>query len=90
MAARMVPILRASPVFRYPVRRLDQLQKARASVFSDTGTVKPVPPKYYSFGVVRLALVIVPFLAGGAILAKYFAQTCEEEGWFVPDDDDDD
>lgn len=90
MAARVVTILRASPVFRHPIRRLDQLQKARSSVFRDAGTVKPIPTKYYNFGTLRLTLVIVPFLSGGAILAKYFAQTCEEEGWFVPDDDDDD
>lgn len=89
MAARLASIVRVSPVFRCP-KRLDRVQKARISVFSDTGSVKPVPRKHYNFGTLRLILVIVPFLSAGAYLAKFVAQTLEEEGWFVPDDDDDD
>ena len=90
MAARVASILRVSPVFRHPARRLDRVQKARMSVFSDTGSIKPVPTTYYNFGLLRLTLVVVPFLSAGAYLAKFVAQTLEEEGWFVPDDDDDD
>lgn len=59
-------------------------------MFSDTGSVKPAPRKYYNFATLRLVLVVVPFLSAGAYLAKFVAQTLEEEGWFVPDDDDDD
>lgn len=90
MAARVASILKAFPVFRHPARRLDRLQKARLSVFNDTGSVKQMPTKHYNFGMLRLALVVIPFLSAGAYLAKFVAQTLEEEGWFVPDDDDDD
>lgn len=62
----------------------------RTAITTRTGAILPEPTKYYKFGIVRVALVIIPFLAGGMYTAKTLANVLEENKWFVPDDDDDD
>ena len=62
----------------------------RTAVTTRTGAILPEPQKYYKFGVVRVGLVIIPFLTGGMFLAKTLANVLEENKLFVPDDDDDD
>uniref|UniRef100_A0A672IVH7 Essential MCU regulator, mitochondrial n=1 Tax=Salarias fasciatus TaxID=181472 RepID=A0A672IVH7_SALFA len=42
------------------------------------------------FGLVRIALVVVPFLYVGTLISKNFAALLEEHDIFVPEDDDDD
>lgn len=41
------------------------------------------------FGVVRMAVVVAPFLYVGTLISKQFAAILEENDIFVPDDDDD-
>ena len=41
------------------------------------------------FGLVRLALVVLPFLYVGTRISKNFAAMLEEHDIFVPEDDDD-
>ena len=52
--------------------------------------IAPRPRRAYTLGLLRIAIVSVPFIYGGAMIAKYFAATLEEHDLFVPDDDDDD
>uniref|UniRef100_A0A3B4A406 Essential MCU regulator, mitochondrial n=1 Tax=Periophthalmus magnuspinnatus TaxID=409849 RepID=A0A3B4A406_9GOBI len=42
------------------------------------------------FGLIRIALVVVPFLYVGTQISKNFAALLEEHDIFVPEDDDDD
>uniref|UniRef100_A0A8C6WG13 Essential MCU regulator, mitochondrial n=1 Tax=Neogobius melanostomus TaxID=47308 RepID=A0A8C6WG13_9GOBI len=42
------------------------------------------------FGLIRIALVVVPFLYVGTRISKNFAALLEEHDIFVPEDDDDD
>lgn len=42
------------------------------------------------FGLIRIALVVVPFLYVGTKISKSFAALLEEHDIFVPEDDDDD
>ena len=49
----------------------------------DTGEQTP-------FGLIRIALVVVPFLYVGTQISKNFAALLEEHDIFVPEDDDDD
>ena len=42
------------------------------------------------FGLIRIALVVVPFLYVGTQISKSFAALLEEHDIFVPEDDDDD
>lgn len=71
-----------------------RLQRAvlpvRTTVTSSTGAMKVKPKKHYSFGMVRLALVVVPFVYCGTVLGQMFAESLEKYDLFVPDDDDDD
>lgn len=46
--------------------------------------------KQTPFGLVRIALVVVPFLYVGTQISKNFAALLEEHDIFVPEDDDDD
>lgn len=48
------------------------------------------PGKQTSFGLFRIALVVVPFLYVGTQISKNFAALLEEHDIFVPEDDDDD
>ena len=62
----------------------------RTVITTRTGAILPEPQKYYKFGILRVGLVIIPFLTGGMYLAKTLANVLEENKLFVPDDDDDD
>lgn len=62
----------------------------RTATTTRTGAILPEPKAYYRFGIIRVALVIIPFLTGGMYLAKTLANVLEENKLFVPDDDDDD
>lgn len=42
------------------------------------------------FGLLRIAVVVVPFLYVGTRISKNFAAVLEEHDIFVPEDDDDD
>ncbi|XP_060883210.1 essential MCU regulator, mitochondrial-like [Labrus mixtus] len=61
----------------------------RTAVTSPTGSILP-KPKTTPFGLIRIALVVVPFLYVGTRISKNFAALLEEHDIFVPDDDDDD
>lgn len=52
-------------------------------VVCDTGEQTP-------FGLIRIALIVVPFLYVGTQISKNFAVLLEEHDIFVPEDDDDD
>ncbi|KAK0138056.1 Essential MCU regulator, mitochondrial [Merluccius polli] len=43
-----------------------------------------------SFGLIRMTIVVVPFLYVGTLISKNFAALLEEHDIFVPEDDDDD
>lgn len=43
-----------------------------------------------SFGLIRITVVVVPFLYVGTLISKNFAALLEEHDIFVPEDDDDD
>ena len=82
----------AASLFRTGVTLISNgpLVLRRTAITTRTGAILPEPQKYYRFGVVRVAFVIIPFLAGGMYLAKTMANVLEENKLFVPDDDDDD
>ncbi|XP_019966909.2 essential MCU regulator, mitochondrial [Paralichthys olivaceus] len=61
----------------------------RTAVCSPSGAILPRPRKT-PFGLVRIALVVVPFLYVGTQISKNFAALLEEHDIFVPEDDDDD
>ncbi|CAG01655.1 unnamed protein product, partial [Tetraodon nigroviridis] len=62
---------------------------ARTAVCSSSGAILPKPKKT-PFGLIRIALVVVPFLYVGTQISKNFAALLEEHDIFVPEDDDDD
>ncbi|KAJ8251856.1 hypothetical protein GJAV_G00226180 [Gymnothorax javanicus] len=66
-----------------------RLTLCRNSAFMASGGIPPKPMKT-SFGLFRLAVVVVPFLYVGTLISKQFAALLEEHDIFVPDDDDDD
>ncbi|XP_046894058.1 essential MCU regulator, mitochondrial-like [Hypomesus transpacificus] len=61
----------------------------RTAVCTETGGIQPKPKKT-SFGLLRIATVVVPFLYVGTLISKNFAALLEEHDIFVPEDDDDD
>ncbi|XP_029996370.1 essential MCU regulator, mitochondrial [Sphaeramia orbicularis] len=61
----------------------------RTAVTTSTGGILPKPKKT-PFGLIRIALVVVPFLYVGTQISKNFAALLEEHDIFVPEDDDDD
>ena len=69
------------------VRRL--FISGRTVTTTESGAILPNPPKPYSFGLLRVAIITGTFTYCGAMLAKYFADYLETENIFVPDDDDD-
>ncbi|XP_037545412.1 essential MCU regulator, mitochondrial-like [Nematolebias whitei] len=62
---------------------------SRTAVCSSTGAILPKPKKT-PFGLIRIAVVVVPFLYVGTRISKNFAALLEEHDIFVPEDDDDD
>ncbi|XP_028978879.2 essential MCU regulator, mitochondrial [Esox lucius] len=65
------------------------LTKYRTVVYSPSGGILPKPKKT-SFGLFRIAMVVIPFLYVGTLISKNFAALLEEHDIFVPEDDDDD
>ncbi|XP_072299806.1 essential MCU regulator, mitochondrial [Eucyclogobius newberryi] len=61
----------------------------RTAVTTSSGAILPKPKKTH-FGLIRIALVVVPFLYVGTLISKNFAALLEEHDIFVPEDDDDD
>ncbi|MEE6508184.1 hypothetical protein FKM82_019620 [Ascaphus truei] len=61
----------------------------RTHTVSSTGTILPKPEKV-SFGLLRVFIVVIPFLYVGTLISKNFATVLEEHDIFVPEDDDDD
>ncbi|XP_070704691.1 essential MCU regulator, mitochondrial [Pempheris klunzingeri] len=61
---------------------------SRTSVNTSSGAILPKPKKT-PFGLVRVALVLVPFLYVGTRISKNFAALLEEHDIFVAEDDDD-
>ncbi|XP_015236047.1 essential MCU regulator, mitochondrial-like isoform X1 [Cyprinodon tularosa] len=71
---------------------------SRTAVCSSSGAILPKPRKVGTcgtgeqtpFGLMRIALVVIPFLYVGTQISKSFAALLEEHDIFVPEDDDDD
>ncbi|XP_055051137.1 essential MCU regulator, mitochondrial [Misgurnus anguillicaudatus] len=61
----------------------------RTAVCSSSGAILPKPKKT-SFGLMRIMMVVAPFLYVGTQISKNFAALLEEHDIFVPEDDDDD
>ena len=62
-----------------PVWRIQRAARpVRTTVTSSTGSLGPKPTKYYSLGLVRLTLAIVPFVYCGAVLGQTFAESLEK------------
>ncbi|KAM9780176.1 essential MCU regulator, mitochondrial [Neosynchiropus ocellatus] len=88
MASALGRLARLSPLPR--CRRLGTSGvPCRSAVFTSSGAVLPKPKKT-PFGVIRIGLVVVPFLYVGTQISKNFAALLEEHDIFVPEDDDDD
>ncbi|XP_076866434.1 essential MCU regulator, mitochondrial [Brachyhypopomus gauderio] len=65
------------------------LPPCRTAVCTSTGAVLPKPNKT-TLGLVRIAMVVAPFMYVGTLISKNFAALLEEHDIFVPEDDDDD
>ncbi|XP_027032068.1 essential MCU regulator, mitochondrial-like [Tachysurus fulvidraco] len=61
----------------------------RTAVCTSSGAILPKPKKTV-FGMLRIIVVVVPFLYIGTQISKNFAALLEEHDIFVPEDDDDD
>lgn len=68
---------------------VNAVTQCRANVTTSSGAILPKPKKT-PFGLIRIALVVVPFLYLGTQISKNFAALLEEHDIFVPEDDDDD
>ncbi|XP_069764339.1 essential MCU regulator, mitochondrial [Narcine bancroftii] len=66
-----------------------QLDSVRHVLVTKSGTILPRPIKT-SFGLVKVFIVVIPFLYMGTLISKSFASLLEEHDIFVPADDDDD
>ncbi|XP_029950353.1 essential MCU regulator, mitochondrial-like [Salarias fasciatus] len=63
--------------------------QSRTAVSTASGAILPKPDKT-PFGLIRMTVVVVPFLYVGTLISKNFAALLEEHDIFVPEDDDDD
>ncbi|MCI4395185.1 hypothetical protein PGIGA_G00177370 [Pangasianodon gigas] len=63
--------------------------QSRAAVCTSSGAILPKPKKT-AFGMLRITVVVIPFLYIGTQISKNFAALLEEHDIFVPEDDDDD
>ncbi|XP_067875462.1 single-pass membrane protein with aspartate-rich tail 1b [Heterodontus francisci] len=66
-----------------------QLISFRNVVVTRSGAILPKPMKT-SFGLMKVFIVVIPFLYMGTQISKSFASLLEEHDIFVPVDDDDD
>lgn len=71
---------------RKPGRQLDSV---RNMFVTKAGSILPKPEKT-SFGLMKVFIVVIPFLYMGTLISKSFASLLEEHDIFVPTDDDDD
>jgi hypothetical protein len=55
---------------------------------NESGAILPKPSQV-RFGLVKVGLIVTPFLLGGATISREFAAWLEEHELFVPEDDDD-
>ncbi|KAG9279105.1 essential MCU regulator, mitochondrial [Astyanax mexicanus] len=65
------------------------VSQSRGAVCTNSGALLPKPRKT-PFGLIRICMVVVPFLYVGTLISKNFAALLEEHDIFVPEDDDDD
>jgi hypothetical protein len=76
----LLPVLKTkSNAFVIPVR---------TKVCTETGAMLEKPEKT-RFGLLKVALVVVPFVTAGGMLSAEFASLMEETGFFVYEEDDD-
>ncbi|XP_061883275.1 single-pass membrane protein with aspartate-rich tail 1b [Entelurus aequoreus] len=68
---------------------LNRTTPTRTAVSTSSGAILPRPDKT-PFGLIRMTVVVVPFLYVGTLISKNFAALLEEHDIFVPEDDDDD
>lgn len=68
--------------FRKPCFAFSYLEEF---ILSSAGPAPQTP-----FGLIRMTVVVVPFLYVGTLISKNFAALLEEHDIFVPEDDDDD
>ncbi|XP_047428438.1 single-pass membrane protein with aspartate-rich tail 1b isoform X2 [Mugil cephalus] len=87
MASALGRLVRLSPLTKSPWTRSSP--PCRTAVSTSSGAILPKPKKT-PFGLIRIALVVVPFLYVGTQISKNFAALLEEHDIFVPEDDDDD
>ncbi|GCC38627.1 essential MCU regulator, mitochondrial [Chiloscyllium punctatum] len=66
-----------------------QFNSSRKVVMSKSGAILPKPVKT-PFGLMKVFIVVIPFLYMGTQISKSFASLLEEHDIFVPVDDDDD
>ncbi|XP_051239702.1 single-pass membrane protein with aspartate-rich tail 1b [Dicentrarchus labrax] len=68
---------------------ISRTTQSRTAVSTASGAILPKPDKT-PFGLIRMTVVVVPFLYVGTLISKNFAALLEEHDIFVPEDDDDD
>ncbi|XP_074486433.1 single-pass membrane protein with aspartate-rich tail 1b [Sebastes fasciatus] len=68
---------------------ISRTTQSRTLVSTASGAILPRPDKT-PFGLIRMTIVVVPFLYVGTLISKNFAALLEEHDIFVPEDDDDD
>ncbi|XP_027874838.1 essential MCU regulator, mitochondrial-like [Xiphophorus couchianus] len=68
---------------------ISKTTQRRTVVSTPSGAILPKPEKI-PFGLIRMTVVVVPFLYVGTLISKNFAALLEEHDIFVPEDDDDD
>ncbi|KAM9362616.1 single-pass membrane protein with aspartate-rich tail 1b [Symphorus nematophorus] len=68
---------------------ISRATQCRTAVSTSSGAILPKPDKT-PFGLIRMTIVVVPFLYVGTLISKNFAALLEEHDIFVPEDDDDD
>lgn len=68
---------------------ISRTTQIRTAVSTASGAILPKPDKT-PFGLIRMTVVVVPFLYVGTLISKNFAALLEEHDIFVPEDDDDD
>jgi hypothetical protein len=65
------------------------IQSVRTVVYSNTGSFLE-RPEQVRFGVIKVLLVVIPFIFVGSMISKTGAAILEETELFVPEGDDDD
>uniref|UniRef100_A0A3Q3WPJ6 Essential MCU regulator, mitochondrial n=1 Tax=Mola mola TaxID=94237 RepID=A0A3Q3WPJ6_MOLML len=68
---------------------ISRVNQTRTAVSTPSGAILPKPDKT-PFGLIRMTVVMLPFLYVGTLISKNFAALLEEHDIFVPEDDDDD